>query len=297
MALTKFHGNPALKKFDYNPSNLLLRIFATYRYISFLNLDVVGGCLIFAWLGAQIACSPIPHYHYLLLGAAVWCVYTLDRLIDVRAQPHNLTARHAFWARNIRWGWFAIFSICLMAFGLLIFYCPKGLIVGGLFLVLFICIYLFFKRYCYLKTRIFVLKEPFIALGFALGITVAWWSENLTWTVPMIVFFLYLFLLAFINVIVIGFFEKDEDAAKNEKSLIHLFSEYAIYIIGFLMAFLSAGVIPFCNLPVFWMSVLAILPWLTLFPLFFQKLFASHHLYRYWVDGLLTTPLLFLFFR
>ena len=71
-----------------------------YRYGRLLSLDVAlgGGILAERVMGVRM-----PWAWYLVLPAAVWCVYTLDHLLDARrVGPGASTPRHRFHHRHAR---------------------------------------------------------------------------------------------------------------------------------------------------------------------------------------------------
>lgn len=271
-----------------------MRFLKIYRYFSFFNLDIVFGALAFAWLGAQVSNIELPSYHYSLLVMAVWSIYTLDRLMDNYLPNTPETTRHVFWKRHARWGWAGIVLVCIAALAILFYFKPLHLLKGGLMLAVCVGIYLLSKQYQSKTKQICWWKEIVIALSYVLGITIAWWSVSNTWSIEMYVFCLYLFLLTFLNLMVIGRLEKEEDLTLSEKSLVDLLSEKSFNILITIIVAFSAIVVPFLSLPYSWDILLAVLPWLMLFPLFLTKLFLYENLYRYWADGLLILPLIFL---
>lgn len=91
------------------PSHLL----KMYRYFQALSLDIVlGACagMLFFDRLLEVGLNPIV---YILLGLAVWCIYTFDHLLDARQiDSHASTFRHAFHQQH-----FKILACCLLLMG------------------------------------------------------------------------------------------------------------------------------------------------------------------------------------
>lgn len=83
-----------------------------WQYISFLSLDVVfgamGGMLFFSGLLDVHIAAEI----YLLLGTAVWCIYTGDHLLDARQARELVSPRHQF---HQKYQWILLIEVFVFA--------------------------------------------------------------------------------------------------------------------------------------------------------------------------------------
>jgi hypothetical protein len=76
----------------------LLKVFS--RYISWLSIDVSIGAMAGMLFFERLLLSSLQWPVYLLLAMAVWSIYTLDHLMDVRQQNPPLSPRRAFHHSN-----------------------------------------------------------------------------------------------------------------------------------------------------------------------------------------------------
>lgn len=218
-----------------------------YAYLRILSLDVVAGAVGAGAMVAKLTGTSPEWPFYLVLGLAVWVIYTLDHLLDARRMGEQAsTPRHRFhhlYFRPLLAIWLSLAATCL---GLaIVFLGPVGLYFGfgmaGLTLG-----HLLLVRWVGAKTSPFLIKEVGVTLVYCMGI---WglpviWGE--AWGEPRTVgLFLRFTLLALINLLEFSLYEKDLDAADGQTSFVLALGEKrSRWLIALLLA-------------VFWLSVLA----------------------------------------
>src|SRR5690606_11649255 len=73
------------------------RLHTFYRYLQTLSIDIVLGACAGMLFFDRLIEAELNLIVYLLLGLAVWCIYTFDHLLDARQiGKHASTFRHAF---------------------------------------------------------------------------------------------------------------------------------------------------------------------------------------------------------
>jgi hypothetical protein len=80
-----------------------------WQWPTVLSLDAPAVALLWQWLLARVAHTPLAWHHVVILGTAVWLVYVADRWIEGwRLVPEQvLTQRHWFYQRR-RWPVFTV---------------------------------------------------------------------------------------------------------------------------------------------------------------------------------------------
>jgi len=217
-------------------------------------------------------------------------------MLDTFKNPQVSTTRHQFQYINRKVSLVVLFVLVAVNLLLILIHKPLKLIVGGMLVSAFMLGYLLMKQSLSFRKKSFLLKEILIALGYAMGIMLLPFSNSNTWPVEWSLLMGYIFLIALINVFVIGSFEKDEDLLLGEKSLVHCISfEWVLRwcMLFSIIALALAGML-FAHHPV--TLALTALPILLLLPLFFREKFARHNHYRLWEDGMLLLPVPVLIF-
>ena len=179
-------------------SRLLLRA-------HWLNLDVVAGAMLTYCAVVRLPNNiQRPNWPTLLvLGAAVFIIYTADRFIDNAKSPRPSTPRHRFQFSNRKL--LAQISIGLaIVSAILLFWVPFETIKMGLFLAVFTACYLYFVFK--VKSEI-AFKELFIAVVYTLGVWGAaqWAQPQIGWEV--LIFAGIYGLLALQNLLLLAWFE------------------------------------------------------------------------------------------
>lgn len=183
-----------------------------YRMISRLSLDVVVGAMGGLLFFSKLFRADLDPLVYLLLGMAVWCIYTLDHILDARKLPAHLSSRYAF---HQRWGGLLLFFVTpTVLYGLMLAYRVLGLGkelyfslgLGGLILLTMLLVRKAGKTAG-------VLKELSTAVFYVLG--VAWLPllnlQPVDWMWQNLVFIPFYIGLAFLNLLMLSVMDRKED--------------------------------------------------------------------------------------
>ncbi|MEM7110693.1 MAG: hypothetical protein AAF519_20860, partial [Bacteroidota bacterium] len=117
-------------------------MFKVYKLFNLLSLDVVLGSIVSAMTFAALLGVRVEASVHILLGLAVWIIYTFDRLMDTKGNEQVLLSdRHAFHKKYFTLlGWLIV--ICtLVSIALLFIINAKTLLwgvalTGGVFVYL-----------------------------------------------------------------------------------------------------------------------------------------------------------------
>ena len=189
------------------------------KYIQALSLDVALGGVIGAMFVASYAHVSVGYQTYVVLGATIWLIYTLDHLLDTKnAESAPITFRHRFhWTYYTSlWG---IWSFSLIMVLLLLYKLPNstiwhGVIICGLVLSYFISIK-------FINTSKIYHKEVVAALIYSLGMFVPAISL-LTSRIGMDIWLLFVefFAIALVNLLIFSVFERSIDKEDGFHSLV-----------------------------------------------------------------------------
>lgn len=193
-----------------------------YSYINILSLDVVLGAIAGMLFFAHVLGLTMNEGIVLILGLTVWIVYTLDHLIDVKKfnSPPN-SPRHRFHVDNKKPLQRAV-GIALLVGLMLLGFLPSlhFIIIPGIILAFIIAcslgfIYFFGKKIAFMK-------EFLIALFYVSGIVLAPYSLYEK-TIPVVFYFLVglYFLLAWINLLILSYLDKESDQKDGFDSVIN----------------------------------------------------------------------------
>ncbi len=186
----------------------LLKVFA--RYISWLAVDVAVGAMAGMLLFERLLHAALQWPAYVLLAMAVWCIYTLDHLLDVREKDLPLSPRRDFHRKN--WKALALLLSLTVVSGLVgaFFWFGWG---RELQLTLALGILILGSKALVAKVGPGWMKELSIAVFYVVGI--AWLpmlradGADLVWQASL---FLPLFMgLAFLNLLMLSYLDRDED--------------------------------------------------------------------------------------
>lgn len=257
-----------------------------------LSLDIVLGADILLFFICKEHGLNIPIPIIIALSVAIWLIYTLDHLNDVRSLLEPSSERHQFHKQNFK----AILRVAITAFfvGLVnIYWLSIEVVQIGIVVTVFSVIYLFLQAYI----ARYGFKEVIISFGYAIGIFIYPFTEVGLSSV-LILQFVQLVLLAFMNIILLALYEEDLDKKDGVYSLVIRFGrqpiKWVFYVSGVLLLSLIAisyqsgyGV----NFMLFAAISLLILILILLFP----QIFRSGDRYRLFADGIFFIPLVFLF--
>jgi len=167
--------------------------FSLTQLLAYSNLLMGAGAGISAYLFAKILQVPFDLKISILMGAATWCVYTLDHYLDVKSTPSLWQPRRKFFKKH------QIVFLTVM---------------------LFVSIFCGFAAYFWLNKAqwLFTLVVGILCLGYFLGvhfIKTSWFRKE--WMLSII-----------ITLVVVGF---PTLGLKNNISLAHFLSILTFYII------------------------------------------------------------------
>lgn len=181
-----------------------------FQYISWLSIDVVFGAMAGMFFFEKLLHASLQWPAYLLLALAVWSIYTLDHLLDVRKKNLPLSQRRTFHLAN----WKTLFFFLGVAV-------PIGL-VGAFWwfgwgkelqLTLGLAIMILGSKLLIRKAGPGWMKELSIAVFYVVGIV---WLPllrtngiDLVW--QDLVFLPAYMSLAFLNLLMLSFLDQDED--------------------------------------------------------------------------------------
>ncbi|MEO9483292.1 MAG: hypothetical protein ABJG47_07600 [Ekhidna sp.] len=254
-----------------------------YKFAQILSLDIVIGVVVLLRFFCDQSVISIGWEVYALLGAAVWLIYTADHLRDAEISKNTSRERYMFHQKYRKALTFAFFTVFILAFPL-IFFIPVVIFLGGLTLATFSLIYLLIQH----RLSIFLSKELYVSIIYALGILMVPMLVGQTFEWKSIVL---LILLAFVNLVIFSWYEKDEDVRDGFQSIATRM-EYQI-LEGLIFTSLAIGlaisVLSFSLVNAYFFIGFITYSLVVLFPVFFKK----NNRYRTVGDGVFLLPILF----
>jgi hypothetical protein len=181
------------------------------RSISWLSIDVVVGSMAGMYFFMDLFHASLSWPAFALLGLAVWSIYTLDHLIDIRSIRTELVPRREFHRKFRKALWFLLILTVLIGLVGAFTWFGWG---KELQLTLILALLIVGSRVMIRKIGPGWMKEFSIAVFYVIGIV---WlpllraeAVDITWTallyVPTYI------LLAFLNLLMLSFLDRDEDA-------------------------------------------------------------------------------------
>ncbi len=196
------------------------------QFANVLSLDVVLGSMAGMVLFSEILNVSVPVSAYLLLGMAVWSIYTLDHLWDAKCTKGIAhSKRHLFHQvkfKEIAVVWIIVFLLGIgMAAGLdeLQFSLAPGLIIG-----LLMAFWMTFIRWG--GEKLAWLKEFSTAAFYVIGIVLVPFLLRNT-DLDLSVFFVFAteyFFLAWLNLLILSYWDKESDQKDGFVSITNLIS-------------------------------------------------------------------------
>lgn len=229
---------------------------------------------------------------YVALGAAVWLIYTLDHLIDARRTTNPSNPRHLFHQKHFQ-------TLLLTAGGVLIlslwniYFLPEAVIKNGAVLSSIAIAYLILVWWI---KQLWV-KELVVAIVYAFGIYLAPLTLKPFVGPDDVLVVGQLGLIAFLNLMVFSFYDKERDVQDGFNSLVlRLGISTSIWIIHALgIITIAISIARFCvtadSLQLCYASMGICLYVIFLIPRFFQE----SERFRMVGDGVFFIPILFLF--
>lgn len=189
-----------------------------FSYFQILSLDVVAGAVINSAVITHTFGVTVAHSTFLLLGLVVWIIYTADHLFDVRAinPAGDVSERHLFflkYSRQITRVLFAAVALCLA----LLFVVSPKIILLGVILATLVGLYMIISHTNNALKGLF--KEFTAAVLYASGIFVPVLSNPGAISKFMVLLYLSLVGLAFINLLVYAQYDRTMDRRAGFPSL------------------------------------------------------------------------------
>ncbi|MBD8488435.1 UbiA prenyltransferase family protein [Echinicola sp. CAU 1574] len=198
-----------------------------YNYFQWLSLDVVlGACagLFFFQHLLGISLTPVV---YILMSLAVWGIYTFDHLMDARnIEGQASSARHLFHQENFNkllvWLFLVGITGLYLAFNYIKF---SRLITFGLLLGTMIVGNIMFLKF--FGKKMTFLKELSTAAFYTAGITLVPLIRFPEGGLPKAFWFFAFgyFLMAWFNLLLLSYMDKDSDKKDNMNSIVNVLGE------------------------------------------------------------------------
>lgn len=216
------------------------------HYSNLLSLDVVFGAMAGMLFFTDVLDVVLPFETYLILGMAVWSVYTLDHLWDAKRIVGKASSeRHRFHQQNF-WilSWALVINIVLGLSTALIspnlgFILIPGLFLGFMMLLWMGILHFFGPKFSWLK-------EASTSVFYVLGISLAPFFKVFPseFPFPFYVFLVGYFMLALVNLLILSFLDEKEDKSDGFNSILAYISkdqlEKIIMVLALLMAIVMA---------------------------------------------------------
>lgn len=197
-----------------------------YRWFTWLSGDVVVGAMAGMLFFSKLLRADITWELYGILGIVVWCIYTLDHLLDSRRIPvdspldrhlvHQIYSKSLWWMLGGIAGIGFVWTVILLEFGLEF---QVGL---GLVVVILGSMYWIRKG----SKSLFWIKELFTAVFYVVGISWYSWLQfsvvDFRWELAVITF-IYV-LLAFLNLLMLSSLDSIKDGKAGFESFATLIS-------------------------------------------------------------------------
>jgi 4-hydroxybenzoate polyprenyltransferase len=206
-----------------------------------LSLDVVLGAVAGMCFFVELLEATVPASAYLLLGMAVWSIYTLDHLWDAKSAAGKAhSRRHVFHQENfkkIATAWMlVVFTGLVLVAGLteLRFLLFRGLILGGMMVLWMSLIHIVGDPVSWLKE---ISTAAFYVIGIMLAPYLLMDQEEVPVFIP--VFGADYFLVAWINLLILSYLDKESDRKDGFGSIVNVLSERKLRILVFSLAVLG----------------------------------------------------------
>jgi len=205
---------------------LLSTSYPIWLWPNLIGLD--APCIATVWqkLFADSFNIKIPLSNYLTLFLVVWVIYSVDRLMDSKSLGNKETAalRHRFYFQHFH----IMLVITLICFGCVGYLClaviPFEMLKTGLVISPFVLVYLLHRKWSRGPMMVFIPKEIFVGLVFAVGSTLPGhvWSSDVpeAFLSPSVIVF---GILCSMNCIAISVWERDLDYQNDNSALPQFF--------------------------------------------------------------------------
>lgn len=196
----------------------MAKLMRLQQLFSWLSLDVVFGAMASMYFFQELLHVSLDWPAFALLGLAVWMIYNLDHLLDVRKITSTSSPRRAFHLRN--WVSLVVGILIAVLSGLTgaFFWMGWG---KEIQLTLILAFSMFGCRWAIQKFGPILLKEVSIALFYLVGIL---WlpllraeSADLSWEV--LIFAALFFVVGLLNLWMLSFLDREEDRQDGFNSI------------------------------------------------------------------------------
>jgi len=196
-----------------------------FTILQLLSIDVIIGTLAIGFMATKLLRVTANTYWWIVLPLTVWVVYSLDHVIDsFKNKNAAVIARHRYHYTHKREFILAIITISIISLALSLLFLDKEIIKYGVLLSSITGIYLALI-YLLKKRRFFLFqKEILIAAVYTIGIFLAplIWHRNIP-PYPVILVIINIFLLAWIEGVMISWFEYEDDLSDGHTSFATMF--------------------------------------------------------------------------
>ncbi|WP_304235518.1 hypothetical protein [Jiulongibacter sediminis] len=269
------------------------------KFLHLLSLDVVLGAMLTSVMFWRLpdGSGPIEMSAVILLGISTWVIYILDRLLDLRIYPKNLSERHRFHADhqyNL-----SILLVVLSVIGLVFcFLIPLKVLIFGACISLTLVVYFYVLNKVFKGNKLIWMKEPVTAVTYTLAVVGIAFVNQSSVNLSGWILAIFLFLIASQNLLLFSYFEDlNEPAVKNTVSYFGQSTSKKIItgiaaLILFLTIFLFSGGWEYINKVALLMTAMSLI--LSLMPAF-ENFFLKNDRYRWVGDGVFLLPAILFF--
>lgn len=201
-----------------------------YKIFTWLSLDVTAGAIVFMCFLAQEFDITVRWSESAALGLAVWIIYSIDHLLDVRKAVDPITSRRTFHRQHSKFLLLGTAVALCIGFWITSLLSSGIIITGGILAVVAVC-YLIVVQVNHLSR----FKEVQIGIGYAVGVSLVpmvGLDEILVWHWLSLVL---LFLIALINLILFSWYERVQDRQEGFSSIVLSIGEKKTSLILFVL--------------------------------------------------------------
>jgi hypothetical protein len=213
-----------------------------WHYSNLLSLDVVFGAMAGMLFFSDVLDVALPFGVYLILGMAVWAIYTLDHLWDAKGIVGKASSERHRFHQQYFWilSWVLVITIVSGLTIVLISPNLNFILLPGLFLgfVMMLCM----GALHFFGTKMSRLKEVSTSVFYVLGISLAPFFQLFPDEIPFpfYVFFFGYFMLALVNLLVLSYLDEKEDKSDGFNSILEYINKDQLEKIIMTLALLMA---------------------------------------------------------
>jgi hypothetical protein len=213
-----------------------------WHYSNLLSLDVVFGAMAGMLFFSDALDVVLPLGAYLILGMAVWSIYTMDHLLDAKGIVGMASSERHRFHQQYFWilSWVLIITIVSGLTIVLIFPNLKFILVPGLFLGFVMILWMGVLHF--FGTKMSWLKEVSTSVFYVLGISLAPFFQLFPAEIPFpfYVFFVGYFMLALVNLFILSYLDEKGDKSDGFNSILECINKEQLEKITMTLALLAA---------------------------------------------------------